>query len=253
MKMIKQLRATLLILSLIMTSLYSSAQSDSTVAFSFIRFQYSHLFPSGDYESTFGNSNAVGAAFGYKTSQNWQFEVETNFLFGADVKRTNLLNDVINERGDAIDNDKELVIITTDLRGLSFYASIGKVFRIFNSNPNSGLLTQLGVGFLQHKIFVDFRDGEVFQLSEERLKGYDRLHRGFALKQFIGYQHFGNKNQVNFYIGLEIEQGFTKNIREYNYDTRSFDRASKFDLLYGLRVGWSFPIRKRGSDDFYYY
>lgn len=253
MKMIKKLSPILLVLSLIFSGLHSFSQSDSTAAFSFIRFQYSHLFPSGDYESTYGNSNAVGGAFGFKTEKNWQFEVEGNFMFGADVKRSNLLSDVINERGDAIDDERQLVVVTTDLRGLSFYASVGKVFRIFNSNPNSGLLTQFGAGYLQHRIFVDFRDGDVFQLSEERLKGYDRLHRGFSLKQFIGYQYFGNKNLVNFYIGLEIEQGFTRNVREYNYDTRSFDKGSKFDLLYGLRLGWNFPIRKRATDDYYYY
>lgn len=230
-----------------------NAQTDTANAFPFVRFQYTHLLPSGDYEKTFGNTNAVGGAIGFKTRTNWQFEIEGNFLFGADVKRKDLLSDIINERGDVTDADGELVKLTYDLRGLSFYASVGKVFSLFGNNRNSGILVQAGIGYMQHKIFVDYRDGEVFQLSDNMLKGYDRLHTGLALKQFVGYQYFGNKNLVNFYAGFEFNEAFTKNKREYNYDTRAFDKDQKFDFLYGFRVGWSIPIRQRAAEEYYYY
>lgn len=231
----------------------SSETIDSTATIPFIRFQFTHLFPAGDYEDTFGNTNAIGGAFGIKLKNNLQFELEANYMFGADVKRKGLLSDIINSRGDVTDKDGELIKLIYDLRGFSIYANVGKVFSLNPKTSNSGILTQFGIGFLQHKIIVDYRDGEVFQLEENNLKGYDRLHRGIALKQFIGYQYFGKKNLVNFYAGVEFQEGFTKNKREFNYDTQSFDTNRKFDLLYGFRIGWSFTIRDRATEDFYYY
>lgn len=246
--------AFFLLLATILTGSFSlCAQSDSAATFSFVRFQYSFLLPGGDFETTFGNSSSLGGALGHKTANNWQFEAEGNFMFGSDLKRKDLLSDIINEAGDVTDSDGELIKLVYDLRGFNFYLSAGKIFNVSEANPNSGILTQFGIGFLQHRIFIDYRDGQVFQLNDEMLKGYDRKHNGFSTKQFIGYQHYGKKNFINFFAGIELEQAFTKNRREYNYDTRSFDTDQKFDFLYGFRFGWSIPIRKRATGEFYYY
>lgn len=242
-----------LLLSCLLIQGQDVEQTDSSQAIPFIRFQYAHLFPSGDFEISYGNSNAVGGALGFKTKSNWQFELEYNYMFEANVRRGNFLSDIINEAGDATDSDGELVKLVYDLRGFSVYASVGRLFPIKSESQNSGLLAQFGVGFIQHRTFIDYRDGDVYQLNENMLKGFDRLHNGIALKQFIGYQHFGKKNLVNFYLGFEFQEGFTKNRREYNYDTRAFDTELKSDFLYGFRAGWSFPIRRRASGNFYYY
>ena len=131
---------------------------------------------------------------------------------------------------------------------------VGRVFNEFLSpNPNSGILLTAGAGYFQHKIKIDFRDGTVFQLSEDRLKGYDRLTTGIAFQQFVGYQFYGRSNLLNFYAGFEFIQAFTKNRREYNYDSRSFDTGNKSDYLAGFRFGWVIPFRKRRSEEFYYY
>jgi hypothetical protein len=243
-----------LLLNVVALSGYSQIKNyrDSSEAIPFIRFQYSYLLPSGDFEDTYERANTVGAAIGFKSASNFQFEVEGNFMFGSAIKKIDILQGISNERGDITDSEGELVKLIYDLRGFSIFASVGKLFPLKFANQNSGILTQVGIGYLQHKIFIDYRDGDVFQLNEEMLKGYDRLHSGPALKQFIGYQHFGRKNFYNFYLGLEFQQGFTKNRREYNYDTQSFDLESKFDFLYGFRVGWSIPVRERASEDFYY-
>lgn len=236
--------------------LYSSSMAqerDSSEAFPFFRFQYAYLLPGGDYEDTYGNTSSIGGAFAYKTKSNWQFEIEGAYFFGADIKRKDLLKDIINSTGDVTDADGELVKVIYDMRGLSINASVGKIIPVFNSNKNSGILLQAGIGFIQHRIKIDYRDGEVFQLSDEMLKGYDRLHRGFVLKQFIGYQFFGRKNLFNFYAGLEFNEGFTKNKRQYNYDSRAYDKEQKLDLLHGFKVGWAIPIRSRESEEFYIY
>lgn len=244
----------LFILNTIILQGYSQSKSfrDSSESIPFIRFQYTYLLPSGDFEDTYQNSSSAGVALGFKTSSNYQFEIEGNFMFGSQVKRPDLLSGIANQNGDITDSEGELIKIIYDLRGFSFFATAGKLFTIKGVNQNSGILTQFGIGYLQHKIFIDYRDGDVFQLNEDMLKGYDRLHSGLALKQFIGYQHFGKKNMYNFYLGLELQQGFTKNRRQYNYDTQSFDLDQKYDFLYGIRLGWSIPVRERASDNFYY-
>lgn len=248
-----KLTLTLFLNALLLASFGQSKNlRDSSESIPFIKFQYSYLLPSGDFEDTYDQANVVGASFGFKTASNWQFELEGNFMFGAAIKRPDLLQEISNTRGDITDSEGELVKLIYDLRGISIFGSVGKIFPLTEGNRNAGIITQAGIGFLQHKIKIDYRDGEVFQLNENMLKGYDRLHYGFATKQFIGYQHFGKKNMINFYIGLEFQQGFTKNRREYNYDTKSFDKDSKIDFLYGFRLGWSIPVRKRASEDFYY-
>jgi len=234
-------------------SAFAQANVDSSVAFPFVRFQYAFLFPGGDYEESFGNTNEIGGAIGFKTKSNWQFDIESGMYFGTDVKRRGLLRDIINDAGDVTDADGELVKVVLEIRGFNIFASGGKIFPILPQNKNSGILVKAGVGYMQHRIKADFRDGTVFQLSDENLKGYDRLHTGIAFRQFVGFQYYGSRNLLSFYLGVEFNQGLTINRRGYNYDERAFDTERKQDLLYGIRFGWVLPIRSRASEEFYYY
>lgn len=250
--MIQCLKRIFLLAIICFNSFLISAQ-DSAASFAYIKFQYAYYLPGGDYEERFGNTNSVGGELGFKTKSNWHFSVSGSYLFSNNVKVNNLLSDVINDAGDVTDSDGKLLRLIYEMRGQSYYLKVGRVIPILGSNPNSGLLINLGIGYLQHKIKVDYRDGTVFQLDEERLKGYDRLTSGIALNQFIGYQYFDKSNLLNFYIGFEFNQAFTKNRREYNYDEMSYDTDGKFDVLSGFRVGWVIPFRSRKSEEFYYY
>tara|TARA_R110002096_G_scaffold435690_1_gene662115 strand:- start:3047 stop:3808 length:762 start_codon:yes stop_codon:yes gene_type:complete len=232
---------------------FSQTITDSAAAFPFVRFQYQRVFPGGDFETTYGSMNEIGGAIGYKTKSNWQFDIEAGYYFGADIKRKDMLNDIINSDGSATDSDGELIKLLYEIRGMNILASVGKIIPISKKNPNSGILLKAGAGFLQHRIKVDFRDGTAFQLSDENLKGYDRLHRGVMFRQFIGYQYYGVKNLLSFYIGFEFNEALTYNKREYNYDERAFDTDQKLDILHGFRFGWTIPIRSRNSEEFYYY
>ncbi len=228
-------------------------KSDSTSSIIFAHFEYSYLFPAGDFEDRYGNTNQVGGGFAYKLANNWQFGLKGNALFSNNVKTKGLLDNVINAAGDATDSEGELVKINYEMRGFSIFSSIGRVLNVGNGSRDNGLLVEAGVGFIQHRIKIDYRDGDVFQLSDEAVKGYDRLSNGIAFRQGLSYQYFGPKNLMNFYIGFEVMQAITKNRREYNYDTQSFDKEPKFDVLYGFRAGWMIPFRKRASEEFYYY
>ena len=75
---------------------------------------------------------------------------------------------------------------------------------------------------------------------------------GFASKQFIGYLFQHNYRFLNFYVGMEFIQGFTHNVRNYNWDLEGPDPELKFDFLYSFKVGWMIPIYKRAPKEYYY-
>lgn len=229
------------------------SQADSSQSIIYISFDYGLYEVDGDWEQRYSNSNAAGGSIGFKMANNWQFKVSSSFHFSNKVRQNGILDDVINEVGDVTDFDGELVKIIYEQRGLGFKAEVGKIVPFFKKNANSGLLLQAGAGYFQHRTKIDYRDGTVFQLEEDDRKGYDRLHTGFATSQFIGILFFGKSNFFNFYGGFEFNQAFTKNRREYNYDTRSFDKDPKLDLYYGMKIGWMIPFKKRASEEFYYY
>jgi len=58
---------------------------------------------------------------------------------------------------------------------------------------------------------------------------------------------------MNFYIGIEFTQAFTKNRRGFNYNTGEYDNASRLDLLYSLKAGMVIPFARRAPKSYYTY
>ena len=128
---------------------------------------------------------------------------------------------------------------------------IGKLFSMSSVNPNTGFTVLLGAGFLQHKIQIEDLNSTVPQFDGEYRKGYDRLSSGLAFTQFIGYTHLSLNRRINFYIGIEAVQAFTKGRRSTNFNTQTNGTNSRTDILFGPRVGWILPIYKEPSEGFY--
>lgn len=110
----------------------------------------------------------------------------------------------------------------------------------------------LGAGFLEHKIRIDVDKDDVPELSGDYLKGYDRLTNGLALTEFIGYMHCGNNRLINFIFGFELTQAFTQNRRDFNFDQMKKDDNKRLDLLYGIKLGWFFPLYRHAATSYYY-
>ena len=77
------------------------------------------------------------------------------------------------------------------------------------------------------------------------------MSSGLFINQFVGYINFSNKRLVNFFAGFEFTEGFTKNQRDYNFDTGLKDNKNRTDILIGFKAGWVFPLYKRVADKFY--
>lgn len=218
-----------------------------------IGMSYAYQLPGGDLSDRFGpNFNAGLSSEFILGKRTLFFGLEGNYLFGNEV-RSNVLAPLQTPEGFIIANDKSYSNIVLRERGIYAGGYVGKIFGLLADNPRSGIRVSLGMGVLQHKIRIQddpFRP--VAALTGDYKKGYDRLTNGLTLKQFIGYQHLDPNMRLNFFAGFEFTQGFTKNRRDFDFDTRMKDDTNRLDLLWGFRVGWVLPFYFTGGRDVFY-
>lgn len=233
----------------------SKAQlADSCINIWQVDAHYAFQLPGGDLAKKYGVNSSIGIGITYKTRQNLMLGGEISYLFGNDIRRdSTILDGLRSANGEIINEYGEYAKIICSERG--FYAGLnaGYVFSLGKPNSNSGIIFQLGGGLLQHHIRIENKDNNAPQVLGDYKKGYDRLTNGFAAKTFIGYQYLDSKRRFNFYAGFEFYQAWTKNRREYNFDTMSRDNNLYHDYLYSFKAGWILPIYYRTPDKFYYY
>ena len=210
---------------------------------------YGYSFPAGDIADRFGNSNTLGGSLNWMTDKsNLIFGIDGQFLFGNRVKEDVLVN-LRTPEGDIISRDG--VFASVVLRQRAFFTGVilGKLFSLSKYNTRAGIRATISPGFFQHKIRIQDDSNAVPQVAGEYKKGYDRLTNGFAISEFIGYQQLDTKKLLNFYIGVELTQGFTQNRRQVNFDTGLSDTESRFDMLITIKAGWTLPFYFGGAKD----
>lgn len=209
--------------------------------------------PMGDLGKRFGFGENSGGAVLFKTKSNLTLEANFSVFYGNRVKEDTLLKNITTSQGYVLNVEGSVVDVIMFERGFNVGLRVGKIFPIIGPNPNSGLHPQFGIGFMQHHIKYETYFEAVPQLMGNYRKGYDMLTNGLALMQGVGYQHFSNKRLINYYIGLEVYEGFTKNRRSINFTTGLKDTQQRLDLLTCLTIKWYFPLYKRQPNDFYFY
>lgn len=225
---------------------------DSSRSFVMIGGTFAFQLPGGDLADRFGNNFNIGGTFQLKTRTNWIFGVDGSFIFSDQVKENQILKNISTSQGFIINDNGYYADVFLYERGFMFNVKAGKIFPLIGPNPNSGLITTLGVGILQHKILIEDKGNRSPQLSDAYKKGYDRLTNGLSLTEYLGYINFSNHRLINFTAGLEFTQAFTQNRRDFNFDTMTRDDKSRIDLLFGVRVAWIVPFYKRMPHEFYY-
>lgn len=244
----------LLICLLFLANLASAqfGQKDSAIRLPLIAINFSGQLPMGDLAERFGPSFSIGGAFMYKFASNWVASVDAAYLFGSNVKE-DVLEQLTNPDGFVTDNEGYPANLRITQRGLSFHLSGGRLFPVFHSNQNSGILLMLGAGYLQHKVHIYDVQQRVASVNGDLKKGYDRLSAGLSLTQFVGYLYMSRNRLGNFYGGFEAFEAFTQSKRKVNYSTGLPDTAPRLDILMGIRVGWILPLYKKMPDEFYTY
>lgn len=256
------------IIILLLTFILMRAQTnanDSTISAFIPNFAYSFQFPGGDVADLYGHNSTIGGGFLYKTKKNLLFSLDVNFIFGNQVKQADtILWMITNADGMIIDANGIYPEFAIYERGYSLNFRIGKVMKVLRTNPNSGLMLMGGAGYLMHRMKIDVQGKTVPQLKDDYGKGYDRLTGGFTLNEFIGYFYMGRSRILNFYGGFEFYQGFTKSLRDRDFDRVIYDQATGtykvlgkdnnnyLDLFFGIKIGWMIPIYSRAPDKYYY-
>lgn len=234
-------------------SLLSAAQipvRDSSLHFPLVAINYSFQLPFGDLQDRFGYNSCVGGSILYKTRRNWIVGLDGGYIFSKKVKE-NVLKQLMTSENFVVDNQGFPADLRVSERGFMAYAVVGKIFSALGHNPNSGLVINLGFGYLQHKIKLYDANKAVAAIKGSLIKGYDHLTGGYSMHQYLGYTFLSDNRLVNFTAGFEFYEAITKSYRAFNYDTGMPDTKTRFDCLIGIRIGWILPLYGR-SQSYYY-
>ena len=141
------LSVTLLFFSLLLSfdSIAQRALKDSSISIPFFSFQYQFQMPERDMATRFGNNSSVGFSFLHKTKKRLIYGWDWNYLFGREVKDSNLFINIgtsPNAAGYHLIIDKTGNLATTRLweRGWHSHFKTGVMFLTFGPNPNSGFI-----------------------------------------------------------------------------------------------------------------
>jgi hypothetical protein len=253
--MFRKLILSLILLPLISLQVFSQGSvRDSSIVVPMIYATYAYQLPVGDLAKRFGGNSTIGGGFMIKTRSNWLFAAEGNYIFGSNIKNgDSLLRNIANSDGFVINANGYYAEIGFAETGFNVLGKFGKLFPIISPNPNSGPLIMIGGGFMQDKIRIHDGDNTAPQLQGDYKKGYDRLNNGWILSGTIGYLYLSDSRLINFFVGFEFLQAWTKYKRARNFDTGLQDNSSLSTQYYGVKVKWMIPLYKRRPKDYYLY
>ncbi len=229
------------------TSIWQTAFSqhylrDSAINITSFQFGYSASFTALDLGEKANLLHVFSPAISFKNTKNMVFEASLNLFVANKCLQTNTISMINSELDLPISTEGLLEETNIRFQGFSANLNFGMLLKESNYNKNSGLYGEFGLGFMQHKLKFAYQGQDVMQLEEPYVKGYDRLANGTMLTQFIGYRRYSNKNTFNYKIGLEINEGLTKNRRSWNYDTFGPITDQRIDLYYGLKMAIVLPF-----------
>ncbi len=207
-------------------------------------------WPGGDLSDRFGQHFELSGSLSLLTAQNWYISANYDFQFGNEVKE-DVISSLRTVEGGVIGIDRQFADLSLRHRGSRAYVQGGYHFDGARSDHRSGLLLAAGVGYLRHKVRIVDEFDSVAQLRPPADRGYDRLTGGWMLHQSIYYLHLSKQRMVNYHVGLELSQGFTKSLRAYNYSTQSADEGKRMDGSVTLKVGWILPFSLSSAQRYY--
>lgn len=244
----------LLLLGMPQRSLAQKSVADSTISMVWLDVSYRGNLPGGDLADRLGFTSLMGLDISYKTSTPLYLTAGVHILFSDSANLQGVLDPLLVPGGLLITDNGLLTDTRTSGTGLAIPLAVGVLLPIVpRPNPNSGLFIEVGGQYLHHKLGIRPIEDEVAGLSDPYKKGYDRFTSGIGVRQGIGYRYIANDGYVNFAIGLDFGQHFTRSRRTIDFATGQADTSQRLDLLWGFRVSWSYPLYQRSPNKAYYY
>ncbi len=227
-----------------------SAQSDTAKTkpkFNFpaaivVDFGIGGQMPFADMRTDYKNNLNAGGKIQFFTPSHFILGLGMDYIY-ADRIRTDVIANLRNPDGLVIDKMGTPANVQLGQRGFYINANIGKLF-LFHplSRRRHGIEARASFGYLQHKVRLKTPGTDMVQIQGQYRHGYDRLTGGFAIQQYIGYRFMSPNRLINVWAGVDFLQGFTHNLRGYNFDLQRADTNLHIDLLLGIRAGVSIPF-----------
>ena len=211
-----------------------------------------------DLKERFSHAFDVGLKVNYMTPKGWMFSVSGDYLFAERINE-DVLSNLREQSGYIIDRQGALTFVKQHMRGFMIQGGVSKFIPfVANKKKRFGVELRLQGGYIQHWVRLKFGGEELLQLMGDYKKGYDRKTSGFVTQQYLGLRYMSTNRRYNFFAGVEVTEGFTRNRRAWNYDQMRADNDPKLDIMVGFRAGVSIPFpiynyRKQTLEDVIYY
>lgn len=198
---------------------------------------FAYAFPVDRLSDRFGSGYQVAGMVEWMNwPGNWIMGLEGRYGYGADV-RENVLAFLQDRDGEIVGRDLSLsnVFLSARLMTIGLYS--GKLHSLSKENARSGIRWTIGLAHLRHWIKVNDEMRSLPQIEGDYGKGYDRLTAGYALTQFLGFQHVSLDRRLNIIVGFDLMEGFTRSQRDYDYQLQMGDKSTRMDMTIGFRAG----------------
>lgn len=233
---------TIFLLCLACANAQSKTVKNINAAFT-VGMSYGSNISIADLADRYGSHAAIGLDLEWITRErSFIFGVNNRYHFGTNVNE-DVLSSLRGVEGQILGIDNTFSSVFLRQRGLYTGVVVGKIFKTGN-NAKAGIRVSNTTGLWMHWIRLQDDFDSVPQIDGLYRAGYDRLTTGLAFQQFIGYQNLSSNKRINFMIGLEFTEGFTKNRRDINYNTQLPDNTSRFDMTIGIKAGLMLPFYK---------
>lgn len=200
----------------------------------------------------------------YKYQSGWMMTLDGDLWFGLTSdnlqQRVERMGNVYTDAGYALSWGGTDGDVTAYNRSLALRLGVGKTLPVLKDNPNSGILLKMSGGWMMQKTVFsqDMKESAVPQLSGNYAKLYDHLRNGVILTQSVGFSYMSNYlTYINFKVELSVSECMLWSSRPYQIDNvmglNGKDSNRYFDLLYGLKLTWMFPLMGKTTYDYYYF
>ena len=214
---------------------------------------YNYQIPVGDLSERFGTSSSVGILYFFQQENNIFYSLEYEYIFGKNIKEDNILSNIETSSNSIISSDGYYANINLMQRGFASHLLMGYAIH-FNDNNLSGIYLSSGLGYLQHKIFVETKNQDIPQLNENYKIGYDKQRSGVSAKIITEYKYYSKKGRLQFTSGISYILASTKNDRMYFFNDREFSSDKKYkDNILSFHFGMIVPINRSNKEKFHYY
>ena len=234
----------------LLISLNVTAQEIKQSAFTF---NYNYQIPIGHLSNTYGDNSAVGGSYFLETIKNIFVGLEGSFRFGSNIKDSTIFENISTASGSIINGNGNYANINLMQRGFDGYFFAGYAYHIKDKNL-SGFYIYQGIGYLQHKIFIDTKNQNIPQLDEEMKRGYDKFSSGYSTKFSIDYKYYDKNGKFQISSGFNYTLAYTQNQRSYDFaNNKPYSDKKKWDKLLSIKAEIIIPIKRKNQEEFHYY